>query len=47
MPTLIRLIVFCLFLVGLLYGGSFLIVWLIDPPTAEVVHSVPKDKLSQ
>ncbi len=47
MPTIVRLIVFCVIMVGLVYAGSFLIVWLIEPPTGEVVHAVPKDKLAR
>lgn len=46
MPTLIRMVFFCLVLVGLVYASAYAIVWFIDPPANEVVNSVPRDKFA-
>lgn len=41
MPTLIRLIVALLFLVGLAYGGMFALTVMVDPGEKEITVKVP------
>ncbi len=46
MPTLIRLVVFCLVMIGLVYASAYGVVLFLDPPSSEVVHTVPSDKFA-
>lgn len=47
MPTLVRFLLFCAFMVGLFYAGAFAIVTFFEPPATEVVHPVPSDRFAQ
>ena len=47
MPTLIRLAIFCLVMAGLVYAAAFGVVWFLDPPANEVVHTVPRDRFAR
>jgi len=47
MPTIVRFLVFCVVMVGLVYAGAFAIVTFFEPPSAEVVHSVPRDRFAK
>jgi hypothetical protein len=41
MPTLIRLVIFLLFLAGIGYAGMFALAVMVDPGVREVVTPIP------
>ncbi|MGE0847015.1 MAG: hypothetical protein AB7L41_12170 [Flavobacteriaceae bacterium] len=45
MPSLIRFLVFCGVLAGLVYGGMFALATLVQPKEREIVVRVDTDKL--
>jgi len=45
MPTLLRLLVFCAVIAGLIYGGMFALVHYVDPREREITVRVPADRL--
>jgi hypothetical protein len=47
MPTLVRFLLFCVFMVIFVYAGAFAIVTFFEPPSTEVVHSVSSDRFAQ
>lgn len=47
MPTIVRFLIFCVVMVGLVYAGAFAIVVFLEPPSSEVVHAVPRDKFAE
>ncbi|MFK7902034.1 MAG: histidine kinase [Nitratireductor sp.] len=46
MPSLIRFIVFCAVIAGLVYGGMFALVNYVEPKPREVQVRVPNDILN-
>lgn len=46
MPSLIRFVVFCAVVAGLVYGGMFALVYYVKPTEREVTVRVPTDKLT-
>lgn len=47
MPTIVRFLLFCVFMVGLVYAGAFAIVTFFEPPSTEVVHPVSSDRFAE
>jgi hypothetical protein len=45
MPSLIRFIVFCAVIAGLVYGSMFALVMYVKPKDREITVRVPTDKL--
>lgn len=45
MPSLIRFLVFCGVIAGLIYGGMFALVMYVQPKEREITIRVPTEKL--
>lgn len=45
MPSLIRFIVFCAVLAGIVYGGMFALATFVEPNPRELTVRIPNDKL--
>ena len=45
MPSLIRFLVFCGVIAGLIYGGMFALVMYVQPKEREITVRVPTEKL--
>jgi len=46
MPSLIRFLVFCAVIAGLIYGGMFALVMYVQPKEREITVRVPTEKLN-
>ncbi|MGN6550311.1 MAG: histidine kinase [Pararhizobium sp.] len=46
MPSLIRFLVFCGIVAGLIYGGMFALVMYVKPTDREITVRVPTEKLN-
>lgn len=46
MPTLIRLLVFCAVIVGLVYGAMYALAVYVDPTPREITVRVPTEKVN-
>lgn len=46
MPTLIRFLVFCAVVAGIVYGGMFALTLYVKPRPREITVRVPTDKLN-
>ena len=46
MLSLIRFLVFCAVLAGLVYGGMYALAYLVEPQPREMTVRVPADKLA-
>ena len=47
MPSLFRFLAFVAIVVGVIYGGMFLLAQFYDPPPREITVSVPPDRFSK
>ncbi|MCR9139774.1 MAG: histidine kinase [Alphaproteobacteria bacterium] len=47
MPSLIRFLVFCAVIAGLVYGAMFALTTLVDPKPREITIRVPTEKVNQ
>lgn len=45
MPSLIRFLVFCGVIVGIVYGGMFALAEFVEPQQHEMSHKIPRDQL--
>lgn len=46
MPTLIRFLVFCAVIVGLVYGAMYALAVYVDPTPREITVRVPTEKVN-
>lgn len=46
MPSLIRLLVFCAVIAGLVYGGMFALTTYVEPTPREISVRVPAEKIN-
>jgi hypothetical protein len=47
MPSLFRFLTLCAIVIGLIYGGMFLLAQFYDPAPREITVSIPPDRLSK
>jgi hypothetical protein len=45
MPSLIRFVVFCAVLGGIVYGGLFAMAEFVEPQQREMSYKIPRDQL--
>jgi len=47
MPSLIRFLVFCGVVAGIVYGGMFALAEFVEPEQREMTYTIPRDQLPQ